>query len=166
MSSLAGSFLVAKHRLQDPNFSRTVVLLLEHTTDGAFGLVVNRPAEVQGLPFPLYTGGPCEMEGVLILHGHADWVVPTEQTQGEVAPGILVGDTACLDRVTDPEPGEVLRFRLFSGYAGWGPGQLEGELAEGTWGVVPATGELLFDTPAEELWDRLAPPPIPQPSVN
>ena len=55
---------------------------------------------------------------------------------------------------------------MFSGYAGWGPGQLEGELAAGAWAIVPATGELLFDVPAEDLWYRLVPPTIPEPSVN
>jgi putative transcriptional regulator len=55
---------------------------------------------------------------------------------------------------------------MFSGYAGWGPGQLEGELAAGAWAIVPASGELLFDVPAEQLWFRLAPPTIPEPSVN
>jgi putative transcriptional regulator len=144
MPFLTGSFLVAKPTLHDPSFRRTVVLLLQHNEDGAFGLVVNRPSKVDGLPFPLYAGGPCESEGLLMLHGHKDWSDdPPEEPSSKVAPGIFLGDAACLERVSDIAPGHKLRFRLFAGYSGWGPDQLEGELAEGVWAVVPATGKLL-----------------------
>jgi putative transcriptional regulator len=168
--SLSGSFLVARHTLRDPNFARTVVFLLAHNDDGAFGLVVNRPVAAEGLPLPVFAGGPCPSPGLLLLHGHADWAGPSSDGPDvagqQVAPGIFVGDSSCLERARNPEPGEALRFRVFSGYAGWGAGQLEGELAAGAWAAAPATGTLLFDTPAAELWDRLAPPMIPQPSVN
>lgn len=167
MSSLAGSFLVAKPILKDPSFRQAVVLLLQHNDDGAFGLVVNRPAKVEGLPFPLYAGGPCESDGLLMLHAHENWLDEKEEKESnEVAPGVYLGDAACLERVSDPEPGSELQFRLFAGYAGWGPDQLEGELTEGVWAVVPASGPLLFETPADELWDRLLPPSLPQPSMN
>jgi putative transcriptional regulator len=141
--------------------------LLQHGGDGAFGLVVNRPATVEGLPFPLYVGGPCQSEGLIMLHGHADWTGQSADAPEEpVAPGVFLGDAACLERASDPPEGESCRFRVFRGYSGWGPDQLEGELAAGAWVVVPATDELLFDTPADELWDRLVPPPLPQPSMN
>ncbi len=58
------------------------------------------------------------------------------------------------------------RFKMFSGYSGWGPQQLEGELAEKAWAVVRATSEHLFDTPVEDLWTRVLPPSIPEPSLN
>jgi putative transcriptional regulator len=169
--SLAGSFLVARSVLQDENFAQTVVLLLAHSTDGAFGLVVNRPAPepVEGLSVPVFFGGPCPAPGLLLLHGHADWQTDPnteEADQQEVAPGIFVGNAACLERASEPSAGEPLRLRVFSGYAGWAGGQLEGEIAAGAWAVVPAAGQLLFDTPVEELWDRLAPPSLPQPSLN
>src|SRR2546429_7938511 len=73
MPSLAGSFLVAKPELQDSNFHQTVVLLLQHGSEGAFGLVVNRPAKTEGLPFPVFHGGPCQAPGLILLHGHAGW---------------------------------------------------------------------------------------------
>lgn len=165
MPSLAGSFLVAKTILQDPNFNQTVVLVLQHSEAGAFGLVVNRPADVDGTPFPVFSGGPCPMQGLLMLHGHADWESPDEPLT-EVADGVFMGDASCVSRVSDPTADDALRFRMFTGYSGWGPDQLEGELACGAWMVVPASGELLFDTPVDELWDRLAPPSIPQFSVN
>jgi len=169
--SYAGCFLIAKPILQDPNFKRTVVFLLAHNTEGAFGLVINRPADTKGLPWPVFLGGPCPSPGLIMLHGHADWTEPEEDDEAankehQLAPGIYSGDAACLDRVTQIEEGEALRFRVFSGYAGWGGGQLEGELATGAWSVASANGSLLFDTPVEELWDRLAPPRIPEPSIN
>lgn len=162
MTSLAGSFLIARPVLRDPNFRQTVVLLLQHGTEGAFGLVVNRPAKVEGLPFPVYGGGPCQSEGLLMLHGHTDW----SEDQKGLAPGIYLGDASCLPKVTEPADPDGLRFRMFAGYSGWGPQQLEGELKAGAWAVVPATGELLFDTPVEQLWSLLLPPRIPQPSLN
>jgi putative transcriptional regulator len=168
--SLAGSFLVARPSLRDPNFARTVVVLLAHGPEGAFGLVVNRPADVEGLPWPVYTGGPCPSPGLVMLHGHPEWAEGPGEGEGAAAPavakGIFTGDAACLERAAREPPEAQVRFRVFSGYSGWGAGQLEGELAAGAWALVPATGELLFDTPADELWELLAPPRIPQPSVN
>jgi putative transcriptional regulator len=164
MSSLAGSFLVARHVLQDSNFMQTVVLLLKHGEEGAFGLVVNRPVKAEGVPFPVFSGGPCPMKDFIMLHGHADWVDSADGAQ--VAPGIFLGDSSCMDRVTDPEPGQPLRVRIFTGYAGWGPSQLESEISAGAWSVSAANGPLLFDTPAPDLWDNLVPPRIPRPSMN
>jgi putative transcriptional regulator len=168
--SLAGSFLVARPVLKDPNFAQSVVLLLVHNEDGAFGVVVNRPIEAEDLPFPLFDGGPCASEGVVILHGHADWVEPHNDPEDgpkrEVASGIFVGDEACLKRAAQAEAGEEPRCRVFRGFAGWGGGQLEDEMACGAWAVVPANGQVLFDTPVDDLWVRLLPPAIPQPSLN
>jgi len=166
--SYAGYFLIAKPILQDPNFKRTVVFLLAHNNEGAFGLIVNRPAEAEGLPWPVFLGGPCPSPGLIMLHGHAEWVEAEADPEKErrLAPGIYSGDAACLDRVTQAGDAKRLRFRVFSGYAGWGSGQLESELAAGAWSLAPANGSILFDTPVAELWDRLSPPRIPEPSVN
>jgi putative transcriptional regulator len=167
MRSLAGSFLVARPVLDDPNFAQAVVLLLQHTGEGAFGLVVNRPMPVEGAPFPIYYGGPCsESAGLLMLHGHADWADSASESPGrEVAPGIYLGDASCLKRLNDAPSDQPPRCRLFAGFAGWGPDQLEGELTQAAWAVVPATGELLFDCPAEGLWSRIL-PPLARPSMN
>ncbi len=173
MTSLAGSFLIARPSLKDPNFARTVVLVLAHGEEGAHGVVVNRPVPVDGFPLPVYLGGPCESPGLLLLHGHQEWAEARESPEkseeerdGEVAPGIFLGDVRCWNRATDPETGAGARVRVVRGYAGWGPGQLEGEMAQGVWEVTPADGQLLFDTPAEDLWPTLAPPALPQPSLN
>ena len=163
----AGSFLIAKSTLSDPYFTQTVVLLLQHNADGAFGLVVNKPAKSEELPFPVFNGGPCTSEGVIMLHGQPDWLDDAEESEGRsVAPGIFVGSTETFQRIIDDPPEENARYRIFACYSGWGPDQLETELATGSWAVVPASGDLLFDTPVEELWDRLLPPSFPQPSVN
>src|SRR3954468_21644730 len=131
--SLAGSFLVAQHSLRDPNFARAVVLLLAHGDEGAFGLVVNRPADAEGLPWPLFDGGPCPSPGLLMLHGHSEWAEesaePDEEGGGrgagqEAGRGIFVGDAACLERASGEGADKGLQFRVFTGYAGWGPGQL------------------------------------------
>jgi putative transcriptional regulator len=167
MSSFAGQFLVAKTSLQDASFRQSVVLLLQHSEGGAFGLVVNRAVTIDELPFPVFAGGPCESQGLLMLHGHAEWTESsTEPPPREVAPGVFLGDASCLSRLNDAATEPGLRYRIFSGYAGWGPGQLESELAAGAWAIVPATAQLLFDVPAAELWYHLAPPTIPEPSLN
>jgi putative transcriptional regulator len=165
MTPLAGSFLVARPVLRDPNFERTVILLLAHSGEGAFGLVVNRPSVKAHLPFPLFIGGPCPSPGLLMLHGEREWVEEPVVGQ-EPVPGIYLGDGDALQLATEAEPEKQDRYRVFRGYAGWGSGQLEGELAAGAWALVPASAELLFGTPADELWERLVPPSIPQPSLN
>jgi putative transcriptional regulator len=164
LASLAGYFLVARPILDDPNFHRTVVLLLQHGPEGAFGLVVNRPVESGKMPFPIYLGGPCKLEGMLLLHGHAEWLEDAEAT--EVCPGVYLGDSACAEKVANGEADEQFRFKMFSGYSGWGPQQLEGEIAEKAWAVVRASSEYLFDTPIEDLWTAVLPPNIPKPSLN
>jgi putative transcriptional regulator len=166
MSTLAGTFLVARSSLRDPFFGRSVVLLLEHGSEGAFGLVLNRPAEAPELPFPVFIGGPCQPQGLLMLHGHADWLTKADERPGEVCPGVFVGDADSFDRLGEIPEGAQWKFRVFTGYAGWGPQQLEGEMAQGAWIVLPASADRLFATPAEELWERLAPPAIREPSLN
>jgi len=169
--SLAGSFLIARPILKDPNFAETVILVLNHDEEGALGLVVNRLLETKDLPFPVFFGGPCSAPGFFMIHGHAEWTTAKAGTTDaaankEIAPGIFVGDESCAERANGEADGEGLRLRIFRGYAGWGPGQLENELASGAWGIVPALGNVLFETPADELWDCLMPPRIPQPSLN
>src|SRR5437879_2210166 len=90
--SLAGSFLVAKPILRDPNFLRTVVIVLAHNDEGALGLVVNRPSSAEGLPLPLplFEGGPCSSSGLFLLHGNSAWAEDTDAQV--VAPGVYVGD--------------------------------------------------------------------------
>lgn len=159
---LAGSLLVAMPQLQDPNFRRTVVLLVAHGEDGAMGFIVNRhlPAGVKdvldglGIPWrggeeePLWGGGPVMPESGWVLFEKGSDPLPKE-TQ-EVLPGIFL--TASIDALRALAQHPPPRLRLMLGYAGWGPGQLETELIDSSWLVVPADRRLLFETAAPDLW--------------
>ena len=165
MSSLAGNLLVARPVLRDSFFGRSVVLLLQHGPEGAFGLVLNRPAQAKELPFPIFVGGPCKMEGLLMLHGRDDWAEEEDEKVLEVCRGVFLGTAEQFEKVSTEEQTEE-KFRIFTGYAGWGPKQLESEMDQGAWVVLPGNGELIFETPVLELWERLAPPTLPEPSLN
>ena len=158
----AGSFLVASEELQDPRFVATVVLLLEYGEDGARGLVVNRPSRVEltsllpikalrGAKLALYYGGPVAPKAVsFLLHSRermdkALHILDDLQVTGEPK---TVG---ALLREGDGER----RVRAYSGYAGWAPGQLDAELARGSWHVVAARSSQVFDAAPERLWRRL-----------
>ena len=132
--------------------------------DGVGLFYENRPAPVKDLPFPLFVGGPCKFQGLMMLHAHPDWLDDDERQ--EVCPGVFLGTAECVGRVSEASEGDNYRFRMFSGYAGWGPDQLEREMTEGSWAVVEADGAAVFDTPIEELWAQLVPSAIPTPSMN
>ncbi len=166
MSSLAGNFLIARSSLRDGFFGRTVILMLQHGPEGAFGLVLNRPAQAEELPFPVFVGGPCKMDGLLMIHGREEWLGSDDESKMEVCPGVFLGTSDHFEKATEAEDPESTRFRVFTGYAGWAPEQLESEMQQGSWIVLPATGEIIFETAAEELWEKLAPPTLPQPSMN
>jgi putative transcriptional regulator len=166
--SVAGSMLIARPTLEDGFFGRAVVLMLQHGAEGAFGLVLNRVAHVKAkeFPFAIHVGGPCKFNGFILIHGQEDWVDQEERPAAQICPGVWLGDTAAFKRLIDPPPGHDWRYRVFTGYSGWGSGQLERELADGAWAVVPAKRAHIFETPLEELWVRLVPSSIPSPSLN
>ncbi len=165
-----GSFLIAAPQLSDPNFSRTVVLIAEHTDEGGFGLVVNRPASVKvsklwealtGEPClssaPAYVGGPVQSSAVFLLHTCEDLA----EEANPVAPGLFLGnDVELLGSLIERQ--EELRnqgerkeiFRVFCGYSGWGEGQLDRELETGSWLVQTARVDEVFSPTVEELWTR------------
>ena len=148
MSTLQGHFLIASPALVDPNFARTVVLMVQHDAEGSLGLVLNRPTPVSirsvwrqiaqadcDRDEPLFEGGP--VEGPLMaLHTDAD------RSEREILPGLhwatqkVLIDSLVLD--------DKARVRLYAGYAGWGGGQIEREIVEQSWLSVPATTELVF----------------------
>lgn len=158
MNSLQAHFLVASPYLADPNFNRSVVLMIKHDEDGAFGLLLNRPMnntvrEIMRLAGeedcdcedPIYYGGP--VQGPLIaLHTIED------QAEAEVFPGIYF--SAHKDQLRAIMAERDRPFRIFSGYSGWGGGQLESELEVGGWLTAPATVELVF-LGADEQWQQL-----------
>jgi putative transcriptional regulator len=165
---LAGQFLVATDTLRDPRFARTVIYMVRHDATGAMGLVVNRP--VRDMPLgPLlrkfgrddrgvtgtvraHYGGPVEIGQGFLLHTAEYATEGTERVAGDIAmtptPGVL---TALGDIARGAGP----RKSLFAiGYAGWAPGQLEGEIERGAWITVPADEGLLFDEDPARKWDR------------
>jgi putative transcriptional regulator len=164
--SLRGCFLVAGCRLRDPNFFKTAVLLIEHGPEGAMGLVVNRPSSVTisnalaghfSLPETddlVYVGGPVEPAALFILHGAGD-LDPDER---EVLPGLYVASSAeVFEQVVRSVAidGADVPYRVYSGCAGWAPGQLEGELARGDWFVLPGSAEIVFHEDPYSVWDLL-----------
>jgi putative transcriptional regulator len=156
MVSLAGRLLLAVPTLNDPNFQRTVVHLLVHDDSGAFGLVVNRPSHTEveeilpqwrdfvGGPPVVFIGGPVQPDGVIAL------VRTDARGDGLV---MLRGNIGTVDLDKDPlEVPTVERLRLFAGYSGWSPGQLEAEVALGGWLVVDATDDDPFNAEPWGLW--------------
>lgn len=153
----AGRLLVATPLLGDPHFSRTVVYLLEHDGGGTVGVVLNRPSHtpvgqvlpdwhdaVSG-PAVVFGGGPVQPDGALCL----GQLAPGAEGIREVVDGVstvdLDGDVA----VIAPN---ARRLRVFAGHAGWAPGQLEDELAEGAWWVVFGTPDDLFSEHPKDMW--------------
>lgn len=158
MDSLRGQLLVASTSLKDPNFFQTVVLVVQHNEDGALGLVLNRPTnatiqqvwkQIKETPCaaqgPLYLGGP--IEGPLVaLHAQQ------ELADLEVAKNLYYTvQPEYLEKLV-AQNGNPIRF--IAGYSGWGPGQLEAEIAEGAWTTGPATREHVFEHNLR-LWERV-----------
>jgi putative transcriptional regulator len=157
--SLRGQLLIASPGLLDPNFRRTVVLVVAHDDDGAVGIVLNRPSEtevvdavpeladVTGPGGLVSVGGPVQGEAVLVL---AEW--DDEEEAGSIVFGDigLMGAEAELERVA----AATRRVRIFAGYAGWSSGQLEAEVAEPSWILEEADAEDVFgDEP--DLWGNV-----------
>ena len=159
-----GSLLAASPDLLDPNFMHALVLMCQHTDEGAYGLVVNRPADVTvdallpdhpvlgGELFPVFTGGPVGLDTLQFLH-----------RAGETIPGGLPlddglwlgGDLDALASVISEDPSGARRHvRLIVGYAGWGAGQLDAELATGSWLPTALSTELVFEEDQQGVWRR------------
>lgn len=160
-----GRLLVATPRLVDPNFERTVVLLLDHDANGSLGVVLNRPSPVPvgdvleawgGLatePDVLFHGGPVSVDSALAVAAVASGHGPEQEPVGFRR---LFDDTGIVDLDTPTELlGDALvGLRVFAGYAGWGSGQLAAEVEEGSWYVVPLERGDLFGSP-DRLWARV-----------
>lgn len=157
MDSLRGQLLVASPSLLDPNFLRTVVLVAEHGDEGAMGVVLNRPADIEvaeaapvlsGLVEPgelVHSGGPVQATSVVILAEFADPAQAAAIVFGEVG---FVGGDPDLEALGSA----VRRARVFAGLAGWGPGQLESELEREDWILEPAQTGDVFAEDAAALW--------------
>jgi putative transcriptional regulator len=159
--SLRGKLLIAGPTLLDPNFARTVVLIAEHTDEGAMGLVLNRPAETlidEAVPdldwmatddARVWVGGPVAETAVIVL---AEWDRP------ELAGALVEDDLGFVGADADQPAqldGAIRRARVFAGHAGWGPGQLEDELEEEAWIVEAPLREELFADDPDGLWSAV-----------
>jgi putative transcriptional regulator len=153
VESLQGQLLISSPLLHDPNFRRTVVLMTHHDDEGAMGLVLSRPSEVRvadavpelaelpGAGELVYVGGPVQPEAVVVLIDH--------ESEPELP---IVGNVAFMPAEADVDELDAVRTRVFAGYSGWGPGQLEDELEESSWIVVPAEPDDAFAPDPDELW--------------
>ena len=158
----AGKLLVAARGLRDPNFSETVILLAEHSEESAMGLVLNRRTEVsvarlfpnlqeaQGQTAAVYLGGPVSPDGVLALLRSTTPAADSRRVKDDVH---VV--TTRQDLEAQIAAGaDARRFRVYVGYAGWGPGQLERETLQGSWHVFTADTATIFDPEPDSLWQR------------
>lgn len=166
-SNLTNHFLIAMPGLKDGNFSRTVTYICEHNNDGAMGIVLNRPSDLQlcdlleqleiseSVPEkcqqPIYIGGPVQIDRGFVLHSQEkEWettIAITEQ----------IGITTSRDILQSIATGEgPLKSLIALGYAGWAAGQLESELKANAWLNGPADLYSLFDLPADRRWDAAA----------
>jgi putative transcriptional regulator len=157
VDSLRGQLLIAAPALVDPNFARSVVLLLEHSDEGAMGLILNRPVEAtvgEAAPEledvvdgeePLFQGGPVQPSGVIVLAEFADPDDAAMLVVGGVGPMSASADLATVQVVEG-------RARAFAGHAGWGPEQLESELEREDWFVEPALADDAFAADPLQLW--------------
>jgi putative transcriptional regulator len=158
-----GRLLVASRRLLDPNFAETVVLVLDSGAAGAIGVVVNRPSslklksvlpdvkELTDRSETVFLGGPVERFQLLLLVRAPS---PPEDSVRVFDDVFVTASLDALSRAAGAR-GDDVRFRLFAGYAGWAPGQLEAEIARGDWLVVPGDAERVFAAAPEEVWPEL-----------
>jgi putative transcriptional regulator len=151
---LEGRLLVATPQLVDPNFWRSVVLVLQHDeAEGTIGIVLNRPTpELVETHIPAW-GAVAADPGTVHFGGPVEPQVAIGLATGAVGEPTSLPGLSIVDLETSPQP-ELGAVRIYSGYAGWGMGQLEAEVGEGSWYVVPAAPDDPFDRP-ERQWARV-----------
>ncbi len=173
-TSLAPGLLLAMPQLVDPNFSRSVVLMVEHNDNGSFGLIINQPIELTAAELlesmemswngdrdtHIWSGGPVQPNSGWILHEPSESTPAREDTSeskiGEpgsilVCPRVALSSSpAVLRQIAEAPPDNI---RLILGYSGWGPSQLASEMARGSWLHAEATAELIFETEPEDMWE-------------
>ena len=158
-----GKFLIASRRLHDPNFSETVVLLLEYGAEGALGLIINRPTDVEltsllpevhelrGREDPVYVGGPVSRDHLLLLVRAQQEPAEASQVLDDV---FVTSSLDTLRRLLDAQSARAM-FHAYAGYAGWAAGQLDNEVSRGDWHIATADSETVFDKESAGVWPEL-----------
>jgi putative transcriptional regulator len=167
----AGVFLVATNRLADPRFARSVVLLTHYQSDGVMGVIINRPTEhrladllpeieaLEGRSDLLFFGGPVSLNAIVTLL-QSDDEVKLEQTTRVFGDVLFSGNPETFTWIIERnKKNEAIRG--YAGYAGWAPGQLEGEIARGDWWVTDGDAFTIFRKESSAVWRDLSPEPEP-----
>lgn len=164
-ANLAPGLLLAMPQLADPNFSRAVVLMIEHSDHGSFGLVINHPSPIKATELleslemswqgedsaVVWAGGPVSPSTGWVLHEPVGIANPGAGTI-EITSTISLSTSPDRLRAIANQPPRNIRLLL--GYSGWGPGQLAQEMSRGAWLHTNADPKLVFETPPDEIWDR------------
>jgi len=158
-----GKFLIASRQLKDPRFEETVILLIHHDSDGSVGLIINLPTttklsdlvpdikEQPGKEHFAYIGGPVGMNQVLLLLRSRNKPEGCQWIFGDV---YVSASRSVFDQLIKGPSGETT-FRAYAGYAGWGAGQLEQEVLQGSWQIAGADAGVIFKKPSSEIWKNL-----------
>ena len=163
MRPAPGSLLIASAMLADPNFARCVLFILESNDEGSLGVILNRPSEtpvgevlvpwqdVVNPPGVFFRGGPVDLSAALAVGSLLD------EDQAPLGWRTLDGPLGLVDLDSSPDDllGRLNGLRIYAGYAGWGAGQLDAEIAEGSWHVVPARPDDLFSPHPDQLWGEI-----------
>jgi putative transcriptional regulator len=164
IKDLSGNLLIAVPRMEDPNFKRAVILLCEHTKEGAFGIIINKilmnsyrpllPAfeiEKADVDLPIYYGGPVRPEQGYVIYS------PFDKKYGAIRVTKSLAVTASRDILHDISEGKgPKRYMLALGFSGWAPNQLEEELMADSWLVAPMNYDLLFEMHPQDRWKEAA----------
>src|ERR1700722_4590573 len=158
-----GKLLVSRRDAPDSDFAETVILVVRYTQGGTVGLMLNRRTEVpvsraldglkgaSGRSEPVHAGGPVELPNVLALLRTNAMPEGAEHVTGKV---YMVSTGALLEKTLAKRPDEA-DFRVYLGYCGWSPGQLENEIGQGFWRVLNGSADIVFDPEPETLWSRM-----------
>jgi len=158
-----GRLLVAQRSVNDPRFAETVILLVAYSDQGAMGLIINRPTDVRlasalpkmkelrDRPDHLFVGGPVSPSAMLLLIRSATVPEGAQPVFGDV---YVSGKLETLRKALG-KSGKTHRLRAYAGYAGWGPGQLDREIARGDWAIGPGDAGTIFDMPSGDMWQKL-----------
>jgi putative transcriptional regulator len=155
---IPGIVLVADPFLKDPNFMRSVVFLCEHEEQGSFGFVLNRPynqsvgdlvGNLEGCDWPVYFGGPVQMDTLHFLHLRPDLIPGGVEITDGICWGGDFNVLATAIHLDQIKPNEV---RFYLGYSGWGTGQLAEELKEKSWLTTPGNQHLVYQEDTQQIW--------------